>query len=59
MPFGLLRQLAWLNRFFSHPDKFVTADPFLFLLACVIALVFGPGGFSLDWLLSTRQRRTS
>ena len=33
---------------FSNPDKFVTATPFLFLLTCVIVLIFGPGCFSLD-----------
>jgi putative oxidoreductase len=48
-----------LNHIFSDPDKFVSAAPFLFLLACVIVLVFGPGVFSLDWLLSKRQRRKS
>jgi putative oxidoreductase len=37
-----------LNLIFSDPDKFVTADPFLFLLCCVIVLVFGPGLFSVD-----------
>ncbi|HKB56740.1 MAG TPA: DoxX family protein [Lacunisphaera sp.] len=32
----------------SDPDKFVSAAPFLFLLASVIVLAFGPGRFSLD-----------
>ncbi len=36
---------------FSEPDKFVTAAPFLFLLASLIVLVFGPGRFSFDALL--------
>jgi putative oxidoreductase len=36
---------------FSDPDKFVTADEFLFMLAALIVLVFGPGVFSLDWLI--------
>ncbi len=35
----------------SDPDKFVTAAPFLFLLASVLVLAFGPGKFSLDALL--------
>jgi putative oxidoreductase len=35
----------------SDPDKFVTAAPFLFLLAALLVLVFGPGRFSLDSLL--------
>ena len=40
--------------FFSSPDKFYAADPFTFLLASVIALVFGAGLFSLDALLARR-----
>ena len=39
-----------LHAIFSEPDKFVTADPFLFLFASVIVLVFGPGKLSLDAL---------
>jgi putative oxidoreductase len=37
-----------LHAIFSDPDKFVTADPFLFLLAAVIVFAFGPGPLSLD-----------
>jgi len=40
-----------LRSFFSDPDKFVTATPFLFLFAVVIVFVFGPGLFSVDGLL--------
>ncbi len=32
----------------SNPDKFVTATPFLFLLASLIVLAFGPGKLALD-----------
>ena len=39
---------------FSAPDKFLGADPFLFLLAAVIVLAFGPGKFSLDALLGRK-----
>ncbi len=39
---------------FSNPDKFVSATPFLFLLASVIVLVFGPGVFSLDWIIGRK-----
>jgi putative oxidoreductase len=46
-----------LNHIFSDPDKFVSATPFLFMLACVIILVFGPGVFSMDWLLAKKFRR--
>ncbi len=35
----------------SDPDKFVTATPFLFLLAALLVLAFGPGKLALDaWL---------
>ena len=32
----------------GHPDKFVKADPFPFLITALIVLVFGPGKFSID-----------
>ncbi|HTU27490.1 MAG TPA: DoxX family protein [Pirellulales bacterium] len=41
----------------AHADEvtdlytFVTAPPFLHLLACTLVLVFGPGVFSLDYLV--------
>jgi putative oxidoreductase len=41
---------------FSDPDKFVTADEFLFLFAVVIIFVFGPGGLSLDALIGKISR---
>jgi len=37
-----------IHAIFTNPDKFVSADPFLFLFAAVIVFVFGPGRFSLD-----------
>lgn len=37
-----------LHAIFSDPDKFTGATPFLFLFACVIVFVFGPGKLSLD-----------
>jgi len=39
-----------LHAFFREPDKFVTADPFLYLFAALIVLAFGPGRFSIDAL---------
>ena len=36
---------------FSNPDKFLGADPFLFLYASVLVFAFGPGRISLDALL--------
>jgi len=55
----LTAEIDKVKHIFSDPDKFVTADPFLYLLVCVIVLVFGPGVFSLDWLLARRLRRPS
>jgi len=43
-----------LHAIFSEPDKFVTAAPFLFLLAALVVLVFGPGRLSLDALVFRR-----
>jgi putative oxidoreductase len=40
-----------LHALFSNPDKFLGADPFLFLYASLIVFIFGPGRFSIDaWL---------
>lgn len=44
-----------LNAIVSDPDKFVTAAPFLFLLASLIVLAFGPGRLSLDALLGGKS----
>jgi putative oxidoreductase len=44
----LTAESAALHSIFSNPDKFVTADPFLFLFAAVIVFAFGPGKISLD-----------
>jgi putative oxidoreductase len=41
-----------LHSVFSDPDKFMAAAPFTFLWASLIVLIFGPGLFSLDELLS-------
>lgn len=39
---------------FSDPGTFYQALPFTFLFAAVLVLVFGPGWFALDTLLSHR-----
>jgi putative oxidoreductase len=36
---------------FNDPDPFLSATPFFFLLASVLVLAFGPGVFSLDYLI--------
>ncbi len=41
-------------KIFSDPDKFLGADPFLFLYASALVLAFGPGVFSLDWLIAKK-----
>jgi putative oxidoreductase len=41
-----------VHAIFTDPDKFVTADEFLFLFAVVVVFVCGPGAFSLDALLA-------
>ena len=41
---------------FADPDAFVSAAPFLFMLAAVLVFVFGPGKFSTDELLHRRFR---
>jgi putative oxidoreductase len=43
-----------LKSIFSDPDKFLGADPFLFLFASVLVLAFGPGAFSLDYLIGRK-----
>ncbi len=44
-----------LQAVYSDPDKFVTAAPFLFLLASLLVLAFGPGKLSLDALRSAKK----
>ena len=45
---------AALRGIFSDPDKFYGAAPYTFLFASLIVLIFGPGRFSLDALLTRR-----
>jgi putative oxidoreductase len=45
-----------LGSFLSDPGKFYNADPFTFLFASVIVLIFGAGFFSMDYLLAHRRR---
>jgi putative oxidoreductase len=40
-----------LFSFFSDPDKFSAAAPYVFLIASLIILIFGPGKFCADYLL--------
>ena len=53
----LTADIEVVKNIFSEPDKFLAADPFLFLLASVLVLAFGPGAFSLDWLIGRKLAR--
>jgi putative oxidoreductase len=48
-----------LTSFFSDPGKFYVADPYTFLFASLIVLIFGAGLFSLDTLLTKRFKERS
>jgi putative oxidoreductase len=39
---------------FSNPGKFYAADPYTFLFAALLILIFGPGRYALDTLLLHR-----
>lgn len=39
----------------SDPGKFYAADPFTFLFASVLILIFGAGALSLDYLLAGKR----
>jgi putative oxidoreductase len=41
---------------FSDPGKFYNADPYTFLFASVLILIFGAGLFSIDALLANRYQ---
>jgi putative oxidoreductase len=41
-----------LMSIFSDPDKFYAAAPYTFLFASLLVLIFGPGRFSVDALIS-------
>ena len=44
--------------FFSDPNKFVAADPFIFWFFALIILIFGPGKFALDTLIARSRHKT-
>ena len=44
--------------FFSAPDKFVAADPFVFWFFALLILIFGPGKFALDTLIARSRHKT-
>jgi len=48
-----------LRSIFSDPDKFSAAAPFTYLMASLVVLIFGPGRFSLDYLIERWWLRRS
>ena len=61
IPLTILLTVAYLTAdldkvktIFSDPDKFLTADEFLFLFVVVLVLAFGPGKFSVDWVIKRK-----
>jgi putative oxidoreductase len=46
-----------LTSIFSDPSKFYNADPFTFLFASLLILIFGPGLFSLDTMIASYRKR--
>jgi putative oxidoreductase len=43
-----------LSAIFSDPGKFYAADPYTFLFAALLILIFGPGKYALDTYLLRR-----
>ena len=46
-----------LVAFFSDPGKFYVADPYTFLFASLMVLIFGAGLFSIDTIFERRIRQ--
>jgi putative oxidoreductase len=40
-----------LKSIFAEPGKFYGADPYTFWFASLLIFIFGPGAFSIDWLI--------
>lgn len=48
---------AALRSIFSDPGKFYNADPYTFLFASLLILIFGPGRFAVDYIIAIRVHR--
>jgi putative oxidoreductase len=48
-----------LASIFSDPGKFYAADPYTFLFASLMVLIFGPGLFAVDALIAKRFKETA
>jgi putative oxidoreductase len=55
----LLSDREALRSIFSDPGKFYNADPYTFLFASLMILIFGPGRLALDWLLRRRHEESA
>lgn len=55
----LTAHLDQVKSIWSDSDQFVSAAPFLFLLASLIVLCFGPGAFSADRFLTGFFRKSA
>jgi putative oxidoreductase len=53
----LTADMEAVSSIISDPDKFIKADPFVYWLAALIILAFGPGLFSLDALAKYLLRK--
>jgi|SRR5579864_2239514 len=47
-----------LKSIFSDPGKFYAADPYTFLFASLLILIFGPGKISIDALIGRLMRKS-
>src|ERR1700730_17309839 len=61
IPLTILLTVAYLTAdldkvkmIFSDPDKFVTADEFLFLFVVVLVFAFWSGKCSIDWMIKRK-----
>ena len=61
IPLAIVMTVAYLTadievvkNIFNAPDKFLAADEFLFFDAVLLVLLFGPGKFSVDWLIKRK-----
>ncbi len=48
-----------LTSFFSDPGKFYVADPYTFLFASLMVLIFGPGPLAVDALIARKVKEAT
>jgi putative oxidoreductase len=47
---------AALLNIFDDPETFISQPPFNFLVMCLIVFAFGPGKYSLDYLIERKVK---